>query len=84
MRGVLVISLDVFGKFADSDFELFWGGNFVDWMNRSLGGLGKNTQDILKQKMKKIRKKGTCKLLKSVKDREWAIDLIEKESKKKN
>ena len=46
MRGVLAISLDVLGKFADSDFEVFWGGNFVVWINKSLGGLGENTQDI--------------------------------------
>ena len=50
MHGVLVISLDVFGKFADSDFDMFWGGNFVGWINKSLGGLEKNTRDILKQK----------------------------------
>ena len=48
MCGVLAISLDVFGKFADSDSEVFWGGNFVGWINKSLGGLGKNTRDILR------------------------------------
>ena len=53
MCGVLVISLDVFGKFANSDFEMFWGGNFVGWVNKSLGGLGENTRDILRQKKKK-------------------------------
>ena len=40
-------------------------------MNRNLGGLVKNTRDILKQKRKKIRKKGTRKLLKR-----WVIDRL--------
>ena len=59
-----MISLDVFGKFMDSDFEVFWGGNFVGWTNKSLGGLGENTRDILRQERKKMRKKGNRKLLK--------------------
>ena len=50
MRRVLVISLDVFGKSADSDFELFWGRNFVGWVNKSLGGLRKNTRDFKAKK----------------------------------
>ena len=58
MRGVLAISLDVFKKFADSDFELFWGRNFVGWINKSLGGLGKNTRDILRLNRKKNKKEG--------------------------
>ena len=33
-------------------------------LKKSLGGLGENTRDILRQKRKKIRKKGTRKLLK--------------------
>ena len=36
---------------SDSDFELFWG-----WMNKSLGGLRKDTRDILKQKKKEDKK----------------------------
>ena len=70
-------------KIHGLDFEVLWLGNFVGWINISLDCLGKNTRDILRQKRKKIRKKGTRKLLIGVKDREWAIDLIEKESKKK-
>ena len=49
MRKILTISY-VLG------FELFWGGNIVGWMNKSLGGLGKNNRDILKQKNKKERR----------------------------
>ena len=64
MRRVLWISLDVFGKFMDSDFELFWGRDFVGWVDKSLGCLRENTRDILKQERKKIRKKGNRKLLK--------------------
>ena len=48
-------------RFAELDLEL---GNVVGGMNKSLGGLVKNTRDILKQKRKKKRKKGTRKLLK--------------------
>ena len=53
----------------DSVFIRFCGGNVVAWMNRSLGGLGKNTRGILNQKRKKKRKKGTRKLLKKMSDR---------------
>ena len=46
----------MYRKIRGLGFELFLRGN-VGWMNKSLGGLGKNTRDILKQE-KKRKKKG--------------------------
>ena len=42
MRRVLVISLDVFGKFAD--LILCRGINFIDGADKGLGGFEKNTR----------------------------------------
>ena len=57
----------------ENSWTRFWivlRGNFVGWINKSLGGLGENTRDILRQK-RKIRKKGTHELLKR-----WVIDRL--------
>ena len=57
-----MISLDVIGKFADS--ILCRGRNFIEWDDKGLGGLEKNTQYFKVERKKEIRKKGTRKLLK--------------------
>ena len=64
MRRVLVISLDVFGKFTDSILSCVEGEILLSELRKGLGGLEKNTRYFKGEKRKKIRKKGTRKLLK--------------------
>ena len=56
MRSVLVISLDVFGKFADSIFCR--GRNFIEWADKGLGGLEKNTRYFKGERKKEDKKEG--------------------------
>ena len=54
MRRVLVVSLDVFGKFADS--ILCRGKNFIEWADKGLGGLEKNTRYFKGERKKEDKK----------------------------
>ena len=58
-----MISLDVFGKFAYSILSCVTGEILLSELIKGLGGLEKNTRNF-KGERKKIRKKGTRKLLK--------------------
>ena len=53
MRRVLVVSLDVFGKFADS--ILCRGRNFIEWADKVSGGLEKNNQYFKGERKKERR-----------------------------
>ena len=57
MRRVLVISLDVFGKFADSILSCVEGEILLSELIKGLGGLEKNTR-YFKGKRKKEDKEG--------------------------
>ena len=56
MRRVLVVSLDVFGKFADS--ILCRGRNFIEWADKGLGGLEKKTRYFKGKRKKEDKKEG--------------------------
>ena len=56
MRRVLVISLDVFGKFAD--LVLCRERNFIEWADKGLGGLEKNTRYFKGERKKEDKKEG--------------------------
>ena len=56
MRRVLVISLDVFGKFTD--LILCRGRNFIEWADKGLGGLEKNTRYFKGERKKEDKKEG--------------------------
>ena len=45
-------------KFADSDFELFWGRNIVGWVDKGLGGLEKNPRYFKGERKKEDKKEG--------------------------
>ena len=56
MRRVLVVSLDVVGKFADS--ILCRWRNSIEWADKGLGGLEKNTQYFKGERKKEGKKEG--------------------------
>ena len=56
MRRVLVVSLDVFGKLTDS--ILCRGRNFIEWADKGLDGLEKNTRYFKGERKKEDKKEG--------------------------
>ena len=58
MRRVLVISLDVFGKFADSILSCVEGEILLSELIKGLGGLEKNTRYFKGERKKEDKKKG--------------------------
>ena len=51
-------------KIRGLDFELCRGRNFIEWADKGLGGLEKNSQYFKGERKKEDKKKGTRKLLK--------------------
>ena len=66
MRRVLVISLDVFGKFADSILSCV-EGEILLRADKGFGGLERTPGILRAKERKEIKKKGTRKLLKRCK-----------------
>ena len=58
MRRVLVISLDEFGKFADSILSCVEGEILLSELIKSLGGLEKNTLYFKGERKKEDKKEG--------------------------
>ena len=58
MRRVLVISLDVFGKFADSILSCVEGEILLSELIKGLGGLEKNTRYFKGERKKEDKKEG--------------------------
>ena len=51
-------------KIRGLDFELCRGRNFIEWADKGFGGLERTPSILRAKERKKIRKKGTRKLLK--------------------
>ena len=58
MRRVLVISLDVFGKFVDSILSCVEGEILLSELIKGLGGLEKNTRYFKGERKKEDKKEG--------------------------
>ena len=58
MRRILVISLDVFGKFADSILSCVEGEILLSELIKGLGGLEKNTRYFKGERKKEDKKEG--------------------------
>ena len=58
MHRVLVISLDVFGKFADSILSCVEGEILLSELIKGLGGIEKNTRYFKGERKKEDKKEG--------------------------